>query len=175
SEIGRLQLTTSFQNSIHFLCVSVELCDSVVKSAQKNLTTETLRIHRDTENNLVHEHHEKLSRYFTPLPVLKRTTRSSAFTDPSSISLCSAGKQAAPSGAQKIPSAAPISFVASISSSSVTATAVPPEARKASMIRKSPIAFGTRRPDAVVCALGNSSAKRFPSSNAFTIGAQPAA
>ena len=35
--------------------------------------------------------------------------------------------------------------------------------------------LGTRKPDAVVCALGNSSAKRFPSSNARTIGAHPAA
>ena len=43
------------------------------------------------------------------------------------------------------------------------------------MIRKSPIARGTRNPDAVVCAFGNSSAKRFPSSNARTIGAQKAA
>src|SRR6266536_2159435 len=64
---------------------------------------------------------EKLSRYLTPLPVLKSTTCSSDFTDASSISFFNAGKQAAPSGAQKIPSAAPISFVASINSSSETA------------------------------------------------------
>src|SRR6266496_540213 len=60
----------------------------------------------------------KLSRYFTPLAVLKSTTRSCGFTDPFCINFLSAGKQAAPSGAQKIPSAAPISLVAAINSRS---------------------------------------------------------
>jgi hypothetical protein len=35
-----------------FLCVSVKaLCDSVVESVLKTLTTETQRSHRDTEND----------------------------------------------------------------------------------------------------------------------------
>src|ERR1041384_6887826 len=111
--------------------------------------------------------------YFTPDPVLNNTTRSLDFTEPESISFLKAGRHAAPSGAQNTPSAAPISRVAAINSSSVTDTAVPPDSRNASSIKKSPIAFGTRNPDAVVAAFGNSSANRFPSSNARTIGAQP--
>ena len=50
--------------------------------------------------------------------------------------------------------------------------AVPPEARIASRIIKSPIAFGTRRPEATVAAFSNSSANRLPSLNARTMGAQ---
>src|SRR5687768_18071527 len=88
--------------------------------------------------------------YFTPEPVLNKTTRSLLLTWPASINFLNAGKHAAPSGAQKTPSSEPISPVASINSWSVTAIAVPPEFRSASRIRKSPTAFGTRKPDAVV-------------------------
>src|ERR1044072_3678081 len=80
----------------------------------------------------------KDSIYFTPDPVLNRTTRSPSSTSPVSINFRNAGKHAAPSGAQKIPSKAPISRVAAINSSSVTDTAVPPESRNASSIKKSP-------------------------------------
>ena len=47
--------------------------------------------------------------------------------------------------------------------------------RCASHCFKSPIAFGTRRPDAMVCAFGNSAADFSPASNARTMGAQPLA
>jgi hypothetical protein len=40
-------------------------------------------------------------------------------------------------------------------------------------MRKSPTAFGTLKPEATVAAFSNSSAKRFPSSNARMMGAHP--
>src|SRR5690606_23456405 len=82
-----------------------------------------------------------------------------------------AGRHAAPSGAAKTPTAAPISPTAATSSASLTAIAVPPDARIASRMRKSPIAFGTLNPDATVDAFSNSSANRSPFSKALTIGA----
>ena len=42
-------------------------------------------------------------------------------------------------------------------------------------MRKSPIAFGTRMPIAIVCASSQRAAWRVPSSQARTIGAQPLA
>ena len=57
-------------------------------------------------------------------------------------------------------------------SASVTDSAVPPLSRTARSTRKSPIALGTRKPSATVLALGKSSERSWPSSNAFTIGAQ---
>ena len=59
-----------------------------------------------------------------------------------------------------------------IMAASVTDSAVPPLSRTARSTRKSPIAFGTRRPSATVRALGKSSDRSLPSSNAFTMGAQ---
>jgi len=57
-----------------------------------------------------------------------------------------------PSGAAKMPSAVASFTEASIISSSFTATAAPPLSRTASSTRKSPNAFGTRKPLATVCA-----------------------
>ena len=57
-------------------------------------------------------------------------------------------------------------------SASLTASAVPRLSRTARRTRKSPIAFGTRKPSAIVRASGNSSDRSLPSSNARTIGAQ---
>ena len=58
---------------------------------------------------------------------------------------------------------------------SAPAAALPPLARIASSIMKSPTATGTRSPLATVWAFGNSSANRSPFSNAVTIGAHPSA
>src|SRR4051812_19104493 len=76
---------------------------------------------------LINSFQENASRYFTPEPVLKRTMVSPSLTVPFSIISRRAGRHAAPSGAQKMPSAAPISPTAARSSSSETAMAVPPE------------------------------------------------
>ena len=53
--------------------------------------------------------------------------------------------------------------------------AKPPLSRTARRIRKSPIACGTRMPEAMVCAFSQRGACSSPASKAFTIGAQPAA
>ncbi len=60
-------------------------------------------------------------------------------------------------------------------SASLTATAVPPLSRIARSTRKSPTAFGTRSPSAIVFAPSHIGARSACSSNAFTIGAQPSA
>ena len=51
--------------------------------------------------------------------------------------------------------------------------AVPPLARTASRIMKSPTATGTRTPLAIVVAFSNFGAKRSPFANAVAMGAQP--
>src|SRR6478672_8690873 len=58
---------------------------------------------------------------------------------------------------------------------SATAIAKPPLSLTARNIRKSPMACGTRIPEAIVCAFSQRGACSSPASNAFTIGAQPAA
>jgi len=57
----------------------------------------------------------------------------------------------------------------------VTVTAVPPDSRSALSTMKSPSAFGTRIPAANVRGSGHGSDSFRPSTNALTIGAQPAA
>src|SRR4029079_18836805 len=53
--------------------------------------------------------------------------------------------------------------------------AKPPLSRTARRIRKSPMACGTRMPEAIVCAFSQRGACSSPASKAFTIGAQPEA
>jgi hypothetical protein len=65
--------------------------------------------------------------------------------------------------------------VHAIISASGTAIAPPPELRNASSMMKSPMALGTRRPEAMVWALRCSAANFSPVSNARTIGWQPSA
>src|SRR5438105_455423 len=72
-------------------------------------------------------HFSKHSRYFTPEPVLKITTRSSGAIFLPATSVPSAAKQAAPSGATKSPSLAPISRLDRNISSSSIVIAPPPE------------------------------------------------
>src|SRR3990172_11997062 len=111
--------------------------------------------------------------YFNPEPVLKRTTVSSLSSQPRAKRSRRATRQAAPSGAAKIPSVEAMVETASRIASSVTAMAVPPLSRMARKIRKSPIARGTRRPEAKVRAFCHVSALSFPSSKARTMGAHP--
>src|SRR5438552_3701077 len=127
------------------------------------------------ENRHVGDYELKQSRYLIPDPVLKITTCSPMSIFPDARSFFSATKQAAPSGATKRPSFDPTSRTARIISSSSTAIAPPLESRRIFSIKKSPIAFGTRKPDATVCAFGNSAANFSPASKARTIGAQPLA
>ena len=75
-----------------------------------------------------------------------------------------AAKQAPPSGATNTPSLAPTSRVTLIISLSGMAMAPPPELLRIFSIRKSPTAFGTRKPEAIVCASGNSAAAKSPAS-----------
>src|SRR5437762_1977663 len=110
-----------------------------------------------------------------PEPVLKITRLSSGEILPDESSDLSAAKHAAPSGATKSPSLEATSAAARIISSSLTAMAPPSDWRRMLRIRKSPIALGTRNPEASVCALGNSAAQFSPASNARTMGAQPSA
>src|SRR6476660_6711205 len=98
------------------------------------------------------------SRYLIPDPVLKTTTRSPDRILPSERSDFRAAKHAAPSGQTKRPSFAPTSRATRIISSSSTAIAPPLDSRRIFRIRKSPIAFGTRKPEAIVCASGISAA-----------------
>ena len=67
----------------------------------------------------------RTSKYFSPLPVLNRTTVSSALKKLLARSLRYATRQAAPSGAAKMPSTLAQWRMASTISSSVAATAVP--------------------------------------------------
>jgi hypothetical protein len=103
------------------------------------------------------------------------STRSPEPILPAERSAFKATKQAAASGATNRPSFDPTSRATRIISSSSTAMAPPLDRRRMSKIRKSPIAFGTRRPEATVYASGNSAAYFSPASKAWTIGAQPAA
>src|SRR6266545_3214739 len=98
------------------------------------------------------------SRYLIPDPVLKTTTRSPEAILPARRSNFKATKQAAPSGQIKRPSFAPTSRATLIISWSSTAIAPPLDSRRIFKIRKSPIAFGTRKPEAIVCASENSAA-----------------
>ncbi len=61
-----------------------------------------------------HVPYPSASMYFTPLPVLNNTTRSSLASNPDSVSRRAAAKVAPPSGAAKTPVFAAISFAAAI-------------------------------------------------------------
>ena len=81
-------------------------------------------------------------------------------------------ERGAPFGAALMPSCAPSARMSRTMSSSDTAIAVPPLSRTARRTRKSPIAFGTRRPSATVRAFCHISECSAPASKARTIGAQ---
>jgi hypothetical protein len=74
-----------------------------------------------------------------------------------------------------MPSKRASSRQAPISSSSVADAASPPLAYTSARMMKSPSAFGTRSPDATVAACSHISDAGACASNAFTIGAHPAA
>src|SRR5207253_10736416 len=104
--------------------------------------------HRRPARNKRYKPRSKQSRYLIPDPVLKITTRSPMAIFPDARSFLSAAKQAAPSGATKRPSWEPTSRTVRIISSSSTAIAPPFDSQRMFSIKKSPIAFGTRKPDA---------------------------
>src|SRR5207249_6102682 len=101
---------------------------------------------------LSHQRGAIVSTYLYPVPVLNTTTTSSALRWPEDFSLRSAATAAPPSGAMKSPSVAEASFTPWTISASETMTPAPWLSRSARRIRKSPSAFGTRRPWASVCA-----------------------
>jgi len=81
--------------------------------------------------------HTSSPRYLKPVPVLNRTMRERGSSAPVAARFFAAAQTAPPSGATKRPSDAPISSLASRISSSVTAIAVPPEARIVARMRSS--------------------------------------
>src|SRR2546426_5343449 len=83
--------------------------------------------------------------------------------------------QAPPSGATNSPSLAARRSELSIISVSDTEIAVPPLSRTARNTRKSPKAFGTRRPLAIVSAFWKNSLNSAFCSKARTIGGHPSA
>src|SRR5678816_2792316 len=111
--------------------------------------------------------------YESALPVLKSTTRSFSLIHPRSRSVRNAATVAPPSGAARIPSVRAMVSAPDMSSSSLTAIAMPLDVRMASSIRMSPTAAGTRRPSATVLAPSHGVAVLTPLSNARTMGAQP--
>src|SRR6202011_5056007 len=124
--------------------------------------SQQLPIVLDVNHELLEGVPVKHSRYLSPEPVLKMTTVSSDRIQPDLASFPAAAQQAALSGATNKPSAAPTLLTASSISASVIAREVPPDWLTASRIRKSPIAFGTRKPEAMVEAFRCSVAKRSP-------------
>src|SRR4051812_34758007 len=84
-----------------------------------------------------------------------------------------AASVAPPSGQSNCPSARAASSTAASVAASGTAMAKPPPSRTARRIMKSPIAFGTRIPDAIVCASSQRGACSWPRSHALTIAAPP--
>src|ERR1700740_2213239 len=151
-----------------------------VELAQERIAiVEPLR--RLSDHSSLVTHHRLLSAfchasvYLYPQPVLNSTTRSCGLIQRSSVSFRAATTVAAPSGAAKIPSVDASSFPAASISSSLAGTARPCVALTPASTRKSPSAFGTRNPDAIVAALCQGGALDSPRTYASTIGAQPVA
>ena len=111
-----------------------------------------------------HSIQEKHSRYFTPAPVLNRTTRSSVSLVLSQSSFLT------PANRPRLPVRRTNPQRANLASCGNqliigNSNSRPPRLTQASIIKKSPIARGTRRPEPP-SRRWKFSAKRFPSSNA---------
>src|SRR5699024_3897341 len=113
-----------------------------------------------------------VSGYFMPAPVFRTTTRSSCLIQLSSRNLRAAANAAAPSGQTNSPSSEATVLNSSNNILSLTEIAQPSVCLMTSNIKKSPNAFATLIPHATVSASSHGSADDFPSSHAFTIGAQ---
>ena len=101
----------------------------------------------------------RASRYFCAAPVLNTTTRSSATMSPRLTSVSRQSKHTAVSGQTLTPSAALAQCAHSAMRTSWPEIALPPLARIASSIMKSPTAAGTRKPLATVLAFSTRVAK----------------